>query len=205
MSSKFKLAEQCIKRLNGGEYTTDSKITLRQASLAVAQARNKMVRDMIWQNRSIGERNVPVDIISEYQQTSQKDANGNIYVTLPIRTLSTIQDDFSIFQVYATNDPNNHLVPTRQGSTNMYRGLGVDMMEGRAYFIAQKDRLVIKNVDFVADYTLKLIADATAFSDRDDICLPADMEAEVVDMATQFLMSTVQTPQDNTNDNVANG
>jgi hypothetical protein len=201
MVTAYRIGEQAIKILNAGGYTTDSRITMQHASLAAQECRNVAVRDYIWQNRSIGERNVPVDLLTPYTVKSVVEGCNNI-ITLPIKTLSDLQNDFSIFTVRLVGDFGNYLVPVRDGFPTMYKNLGIDSMEGRPYYMPIGNKLYVYGISEAAEFELQLIVDATQLEARDDLYITPAMEGEIVKMTAQKLSNTTVGVQDTINDNL---
>ena len=114
--SKKKLGERVYRTLNAGVTKPELKIHIRDAMLAVAQARDFAILSMFYEKKAMGEHTFPFDILSEEERTVE---NGE--VTIP-RGLSIMKHNAGIYRVVTSNcEEPEELIPTRYGFNTLYK------------------------------------------------------------------------------------
>jgi len=203
MATIYRLGEQVQKLY--GQKVVGGKISRQEAILAASQATNKILRDLIYANKSQGIDTIPYECFREYVLPIQKDIFRNKwYAKLPIRTLESLLNNMGIYHVAPASDIDELMVPLDAGFNSMFRGLDAFQLEGRLGYIPEKDRVYIQGADFDEEFKLfvRLIPDATSLSADDDMPAPADLEYEIIQLALQLLSIQIQVPRDNQNDGV---
>lgn len=204
--TKRRYGEQLLKLLNGGSYTPDSKITLRQAMLAVAQSRDKLARDTMWQLKNYDDcHDIYAQFLVDYQAETKEMPNGRkgVYIPLKWRAINLINNE-GIHEVFFTEDEtdyDNQLVPLPTGFNSLYRG--IYDLEGHIGYIPEKNRLVLVGYDTPgAKITVKMVASSVDMDEYDMFPLPGDMEYDMQAMALELLGVPKNAAQDIINDNV---
>ena len=203
MATLYKIGENIIKAF--GQKVVGGKITRQEAILAGAQATNKLVRDLIWMNKSNGNETIPYYCFREYRLGIQKDSLRNRwYAKLPIRTLESLYNNRGIYHVAPAEDIDDLLVPLDAGFNSMFVGLDAFQLEGRLGYIPERDRIYIQGADFDEDFELfvRLIPDATSLEPDDESPAPPELEYDIVSLALQMLGVTMQLPSDVQNNNL---
>lgn len=185
-----------------GQKIVGSKITRQESILAVSQAINKVVRDLIWQNKREEDNfTVPYVCLKEYRLGITKDdVRGKWYATLPIRTLESIAYNMGIYQVAPADNIDETMIPTTVGFNSMTRGLDMFQLEGRLSYSPERDRIYIQGADFPADFELfvRLIPDATSLESDDEAPIPSDKELDVIQLTLQLLGASIMSVQRDT-------
>lgn len=203
MATIYRLGEQVQKLY--GQKVVGSKISRQEAILAASQAINKVLRDLIYANKSQGIDTIPYECFREYVLPIQKDSIRNKwYAKLPIRTLESLLNNMGIYHVAPSTDIDDLMVPLDAGFNSMFRGLDAFQLEGKLGYTPEKDRIYLQGADFESDFKVfvRLIPDATSLSADDDMPAPADLEYEIIQLALQLLSIQFQVPRDNQNDGV---
>src|SRR6056297_227728 len=145
--SKQKYGEQLIKILNGGNYTHDSKITLRQAMLAISQSRDKLVRDYLWNTRGGLDDFQYAGLLNPYTLTTKFDSvRDKAYVSLPARPL-WLPNNEGIFQVHFPQDEINSFIPVSNASMQIYGVLDSGYLEGNIGYYPERDRIIFYGLE----------------------------------------------------------
>lgn len=202
-STILKLGEQVQKLY--GQKVVGSKITRQEAMLATGQATNKLLRDLIWRNKSQGIETIPYECFREYYLgISYDQRKRKWYAVLPIRTLESLHNNAGIYHVAPASDVDELMIPLDSGFNSMFRGLDSFGLEGKLGYIPERDRIYIQGADFEADYEVfvRLIPDATSLEPDDYSPAPADMEFDVIQLALQLLGVQMQSPKDIQTDNI---
>mgnify|MGYP000125955672 CR=1 FL=1 len=204
--NKRRFGEQLIKLLNSGHYVTESSLTLPQAMLFVAQARDKLARDSMLSRRGDYESfDIYAQFLTTYTEKTRPMPNGRkgVYLPLKYRPLNILNNE-GIFEVFFTadeTDNHNQLLPLPAGFNSMFRGSSD--LEGMAGYIPEKDKLIIVGYDTPdAEITVKLIASSVDMDEYDMFPISGDMEYDVLRMALELAGVSKQMAKDIINDNV---
>jgi hypothetical protein len=201
--TKRKLGEQLIKTLNAGSNNSDVKITMPQAMLYVGQARNVMIKELLYSNyANFGEFDVPHDFLSEFIVTPVENEYGQVMSSLPAHPIGGIHQDMGIYHVSYPNDEPNAFAPLKSGWSAMYAGMASQNLEGRSGYYPQGDKIYFTE-DVSGDVLIRMIADSADIGERDFFPITPDMESEVLGRAVSIAQIAMQTPEDNQNDNEA--
>lgn len=202
MTSKLKIAEAVLNRLNGGKIDRDSKITLRQAMFAVSEARNFVIRAYIQENlKMFGYFDVPFEVISEYTVPIQyNESRKKWYVTMPVNILN-LHNGLGIYNVFQEGQEESGFVPTSNGSVGLYSHSESSTTSGRPNYYPQDKTLWLSNVPYEVgcepvNLVLRLIVDSDDLDQRADFKVTGDMEIRITDFAFNKLAPQVQLPQD---------
>lgn len=186
-----------------GQKVVGSKISRQEAILVVGQACNKVLRDLIWQNKAMGEETIPYQCFREYDLPIKYDTrHKRWYAVLPVRTLESLNNNQGIYHVAPAEDIDELMIPTNVGFHSMFRDLDAYNLEGKLSYYPQKDRIYISGADFTEDFELyvRLIPDCTTLEASDELPAPADLQVEIINVALQILGVQMQSPRDNQND-----
>lgn len=197
MATKYRMGEALLKLLS--QNLQDSKVTMQEAMLFTSQAANKYIREMIWQNKAMGETTIPYYALKDYEIDTQLDESRDmLYAKLPIRTLDNVYQNMGIFQVVPCNDYSQAMIPLNKGFLAMYRNMPSYGIEGNLGFIPERDRIYIYGADPTENIKIvaTLIPDCTALNPDEEMPLPTDAETDVLNLAISQLQITLQIPQD---------
>lgn len=205
MTTIYKLGEEVMKLY--GQKMVGSKITRQESILAVSQAINKTVRDLIWKNkREEDNLTVPYVCLREYRLSITKDEQRNKwYATLPVRTLESIAYNMGIYQVAPADNIDETMIPTTVGFNSMLRGMDAYQLEGRLSYAPERDRIYIQGAEFEDDFELfvRVIPDATSLESDEEAPVPSDMELDVIQTALQLLGASIMSvPRDTQTDGI---
>jgi len=201
-SSKQKYGEELIKLLNGGNYTPDSKITLRQAMLYVSQARDKLVRNYLWNSRDDMDDFIYGGFITSYTVVTAKDVSRNsYYATLPVRPI-WLPNNEGIFQVGFPQDEVNSFIPMPTGAMQIYGSLDSSFLEGNIGYYPEKDRIYLYGLEESdCELLVKIIPAGEDLGDLDYFPIAPDLEMEMMQEAMSIAGFQRQQKQDTINDN----
>tara|TARA_R110000803_G_scaffold44486_4_gene94151 strand:+ start:4643 stop:5260 length:618 start_codon:yes stop_codon:yes gene_type:complete len=203
MATLYKIGENIIKTF--GQKVVGGKITRQEAILAGAQASNKLVRDLIWRNKSDGNETIPYYCFREYRLGIVKDTLRNRwYAKLPIRTLESLYNNRGVYHVAPADDIDDLLVPLDSGFNSMFKGLDAFQLEGKLGYTPERDRIYIQGAEFNEDFELfvRLIPDATSLEPHDELPAPPELEYDIIMLALQNLGVTMQLPRDVVDNNL---
>ena len=137
MDSKYSLAERVMKRIQA-RLSTDSKVSIQQAILAVGSARDKLLQAKLYAD-SYGDREVSKSTyITEYGWDGELkpywDTNKKMfYITLPTIPIE-LRNDGGMVNVTNSCDNDYSYVRVAPFSANLYRGLGAANLPRPVYF-----------------------------------------------------------------------
>jgi hypothetical protein len=204
-TTKFSLAEQCLRILSGGDVSKDSEIQIREVMLAVSQARDFLVRQELWQLLALGEVDISGEYITSFEDVAvKKDVNKNLfYSDIPAEYIN-LPRDTGVYQISLMQDQFNSFVPVSASFLSMYRGLAAQNLNGRKGYFVEKGKVYytgLESSDNVEKVLIKLVVASSEIDEDDVFPIPADKELEVIRMAVQMYSMEKQIPNDQLNDN----
>jgi hypothetical protein len=201
MTTIYKLAEQVLKLY--GQKVVGSKVTRQEAILAVGQSTNKIVRELIWRNKSEDNYTIPYVCFREFRLGVKLDTVRNKwYATLPIRTLESVAYNQGIYHVAPIENIDDTMIPVSIGFNSMTRGLDAFNLENRLSYYPERDRIYIQGTEFNSSYEIfvRVIPDTTALEADEDIPCPSDLHYEIQQLALQLLGVQMSVPEDTQTD-----
>lgn len=201
-NSKQAYAEQLIKTINGGNYTSDSKITMRQAMRYVGQARDTLVTKYLWQTDYEMEDYLYGGFVVSYTVTTKKDTLRNKhYAELPAKPI-WLPNNEGILQVSFPQDEVNGFIPMPTVSMQIYGALDASFLEGNLGYYPEKDRIYLYGLEESdCELLIKMIPDSDSIGDLDYFPIAPNLVDEMYDIALAKAGIQRQQPQDNVNDN----
>lgn len=184
-TTKYKIAEQCVRLLNGGEVPVASKVKIREAVIAVEQVLNKMLK-MEYLNL-----NIPT------AELIPNGASVATYVDIPVvqygnRSKSTIPAmplklprGIGLYQIFDPTNMDCPFIPLEMGQWGLLKSQPLinDLLGQVGYEWYGTDVVFTKDLTTPSPVTLTfrlVVLDMSQYSDYDILPLPADMEADVV-------------------------
>lgn len=191
-TTKYRLAEQVVRLLNGGDISVASKVQINEAKIAVEQAVNSLLKmEYLRVNMKMGEMipnaasvatydNV---LVTAYQQTSK--------ATLPAIPLK-LPRDMGVFEIYNPLNPDCLFIPLEMGMHALLKDqpLISDLLGHVGYrrygndIVFQQD-ITIPNEDTYVSMRL-VVLDISQYSDWDILPVPADMESQVIGLCLEM-------------------
>ena len=190
--SKKKLGERVQRVLNAGVTKPELKIHVRDAMLAVAQARDEAILQMFYEKKSMGEHTFPFDILSEFTLTVE-----NSEIKLPKRGLSILKHNSGIYRVATTKcDDPEELIPTRYGFNTLFKNQPSNALEGRPSYFPFQDILRTNGIEDGCEVLVTMVVAGEEFGEDEFFCIPPEMEDQVVRTAIQTLTIMVNATED---------
>lgn len=190
--TKRKLGERLFRIVNAGSTKPELKIKIQDCMLAVAQARDKVVVQAMFERNLIGDHSVPYDLISTFDLTVQ---DGQ--VTLPRRGLTILKHNSGVYRVVCRScDQEEELIPTERGNSTLFSGQPSRDLEGRPSYYPLRDKLFTRRIADGEVISVDMIVAGEEFDLNEFFCVPPEMQADIIQMAAQDLGVMIQTPED---------
>jgi len=199
MLTKKKAADLIIDRKSGGDSSQTSKYDKRIVYYWLDVARAQM----IGQEHRISKRVRDVYLRSYNVNVEEDSARNQKYFQYPSNIISISNDtggELGIFRVSATQSNTEAFSIMRTGMNDILKSLdgedpnqtSVTLEGNRGYF----DKLGLK----IETVRVTVIPSLEGIAEDDQIPIPADMEMELINIASQLMDEQKQTVQDKTND-----
>lgn len=184
-TTKYKIAEQVVRLLNGGDIPVASKVKILEAKIAVEQVINKMLK-MEYLNLNIPTSEfIPNGAsLATYEDISVEQYNGRSKSTLPAMPLK-LPRGIGVYQIFDPANMDCPFIPLEMGQWGLLKSqplinnlLGQVGYEWYGTDIIYTSDLTQPDPTTV---TIRLVVlDASQYSDYDILPLPADMEWDVI-------------------------
>jgi len=201
----FRLGEQVQRAV--GQKAVNSKISRQEAMLLAGQACNKVLRDLIWRNKTEGIETVPYACFKEYTLGVEYDSlKDSWYAALPIRTLESLYNNRGIYHVAPADNPNEMMIPLDRGFLFMFKDLDSFGLEDNLGYIPERDRIYLHGATFDAEYEvfIRVVPDATSLAPDDAIPLPPELTLDALKLAIEIATAQISLPEDIQNNNLGN-
>lgn len=184
-TTKYKLAEQVVRLLNGGDIPVASKVHILEAKVAVEQVVNKLLK-MEYLNLNIPTAELIPNgaSIATYVSIPVEQYNGRSKSTIPAMPLK-LPRGIGVYQIFDPANMDCPFIPLEMGQWGMLKSqplinnlLGQVGYEWYGTDIVYTTDLTQPDPVFV---TIRLVVlDMSKYTDYDILPVPADMEWEVV-------------------------
>jgi hypothetical protein len=209
-TTKYKIAEQALRILNGGNPPRQSKVRIQELMVAVNQAFAKAVKLSMFQNFREGEKDVAGAFIYAFDNTPVVfDENKKLYYADLPATYIDLPNEMGIGLVSMMQDQTNDFVRVPNNWLSLSRGLASGQLEGRKGYFAENNRLYLVNVDTITGECLldegllvKLTVALDGIDDTTNIGVPPDIQDDIIKSVVQLYSVQEQNAQNPATDNV---
>lgn len=121
-STIYRIAEECVRLLQGGNIQTAANVTIPEVKIAVGQVANQILKiDYFQINAQLGEKIPNGTVLGLYENIVPTSwVNGRSKATLPVKPMK-LPRNMGVFSVYRTNEPWNEFIPLQMGQYNLLR------------------------------------------------------------------------------------
>lgn len=185
-TTKYKLAEQIVRLLDGGDIAVASKVHINEAKIAVEQALNQILKmEYLKVNIPMGEMIPNGASVATYENILLTPYQTTCKCTLPAIPLK-LPRDIGLFEIYDPTDPDCLFIPMEMGQHALIKGQPLinDLLGHVGYrrygndVVMTRD-LTLPNTDTYIGMRL-VVLDISQYSDWDILPVPADMEGQVI-------------------------
>lgn len=200
--NKLDLSARALKQVSP-RLTQDTKISLREMMYCVGNARDQIIKDNAWAKWSNGLEIVWDGMLSTFEAVSlTKKSECLYYAELPSKPLY-LPKNMGIYQVVSNADPTNDLIPVSSTFYTMYKNQLAVGLDGYTGYYQNGNNIYIvgSNVTEETKLDLTLVCQSEDIGEYDYFPFPADMENEIIKMAIEQFVLTVQMPEDLSDNN----
>jgi hypothetical protein len=180
--------------VNGGSTKPELKVHIKDAMLAVAQARDELVTNLIYERKANDDHSIPWDVLSTLEVTLE---NGE--AVLPKRGLSILKYNEGIYRVYtADKNPKDaeEVIPTPIGFNTLYKGLDGIILGGRPRYQPIGGKIQVQGVEDGCKLKIDMIVAGEEFDEDEMFAIPADLQNKTVNLAVQTLIVMLNAQHD---------
>jgi len=185
-TTKYRLAEQVVRILNGGEIPVSTKVKINEAKLAVEQVLNKMLK-MEYLNVNIPSAELIPNgasvatyegiAVTQYNTTRSKS-------TLPAMPLK-LPRGIGVYQIFDPANMDCPFIPLEMGQLGLLKTQPLinDLLGQVGYEWYGTDIIYTKDLTQPSPITVTMrlvVLDISQYSDYDILPVPADMEWDVI-------------------------
>ncbi len=184
-TTKYKLAEQCVRILNGGEIPVASKVKINEAKIAVEQVLNKMLK-MEYLNLNIPTAELipngaSVATYEGIEVTQYGTRSKSVLPAMPLK----LPRGIGLYQIFDPANMDCPFIPLEMGQYGLLQNQPLinNLLGQVGYEWYGTD--IIYTTDLTQptpiEVTIRLVVlDIGQYSDYDILPVPADMEWEIV-------------------------
>lgn len=187
-TTKYRLAEQVVRLLNGGEIPVATKVKINEAKLAVEQVLNKMLK-MEYLNLNIPSfEMIPNGAsVATYEGIAVEQYGTRSKSTLPAMPLK-LPRGIGVYQIFDPANVDCPFIPLEMGQLGLLKSQPLinNLLGQVGYEWYGTD--IIYSTDLTGDdpvtVTIRLVVmDISQYTDYDILPIPADMEWDVINEA----------------------
>jgi len=118
----YKLAEEILNILNGGQIQTATGVTFNDVKLSIGEVANSLLKvEHFTVNERLGEKIPNGSVLGLYEGIAVSAyKTGRSQATLPVKPIK-LPRNMGVFSVYLTNHPEQEFIPLQMGQYNMIR------------------------------------------------------------------------------------
>lgn len=184
-TTKYKIAEQVVRLLNGGEIPVATKVKINEAKIAVEQVINKMLK-MEFLNLNIPSAEMIPNgcSVATYENIEVVQFGTRSKSTLPAMPLK-LPRGIGVYQIFDPANMDCPFIPLEMGQYGLLKSQPLinDLLGWTGYEWYGKDIIYTKDLTQPDPITVSMrliVLDISQYSDYDILPVPADMEWEIV-------------------------
>lgn len=184
-TTKYKLAEQVVRLLNGGEIPVATKVKINEVKIAVEQVVNKMLK-MEYLNVNIpSQEYIPNGAsIATYENIAVVQQGTRSKSTLPAMPLK-LPRGIGVYQIFDPANMDCPFIPLEMGQYGLLKSQPLinDLLGWTGYEWYGMDIIYTKDLTQPSpvSVTMRLVVlDIREYSDYDILPVPADMEWDII-------------------------
>lgn len=203
MTSKYKIAEQVLLLLKGGNIKSATSVELEDIMEVVGQFINTHFKqEHLTINMPSGETIPEGIMLTYYDGLVPVQYKGVSKVTLPVTPIS-LPRNMGVYHVSRTSDINDGFLPIQNGQLALIKGerLISDLLGQVGYTVYGNDLVFSKDLTTESGVTIivgLVVMDISLLDDYDNLPIPADMEGQIVQEC--FKLFAAQMPGTNIDD-----
>lgn len=208
MIIKEVFAEQVLRLLNGGDYSTATSIKKQDVYIAAEQARNYLIEKYV----NLQGDDIIDEFVSVYDDVVVKknEKRNRLYIELPAQLIS-LRDGKGMRHIGPMQDEANPFIFLKGGNEFTYDGLEAGNIEGRTgYWIEGASKssetpiAVFKNMPVQLEgkeLLVKMVSSIYSLDEDAYIPIPAIAEIEYLQLVLEIMKGQKTMPKDKTADN----
>lgn len=184
-TTKYKIAEQVVRILNGGEIASASKVKINEAKIAVEQCINKMLKmEYLSTNVPLGEVIPNGASIATYEDIEVVQYGTRSKSTLPAMPIK-LPRGLGVYQIFDPANMDCPFIPLEMGQKGLLSTQPlISGLLGQVGYEWYGNQIIYTSdltQPTAIEVTVRLVVlDASQYSDWDVLPVPAEMEFEVV-------------------------
>ncbi len=202
LTSKSKIAEQISLRIR--QETSDASIDERELMISVHQKLSALIRNRLYETKGnecqevSGTLYYPIDDIEV-----SKNRRGQYFCKVPS---TTIDLPFGVEIKRVGTDKGVGFVPVQNGFDDLFAGLASSSLEGKVGYYKSGINLIFTNMDSSnnpSTVNIEMAIPFDALDEDDELNIPTDIIAQVVESVFTDFVRTLQIPEDEVNNGIS--
>jgi len=203
LTTQSKIAEQISLRIR--QQTSDAAVDERELMLSVHQKLGIIVRNRLYESKGIESQEVdgsfyyPIEGIPVLKKSKNK-----YYIKMPSTSMSL---PFGVDIKRVGTDEGMGFIPVPNGFSDLYAGLDSASLEGQIGYYKSGVNLMFSNMNSTNNPTtvnIEMVLPFGALDEDDEISIPTDVLAEIVELVFTDFVRTLQIPVDEVNNGIDN-
>ncbi len=203
LTSQAKIAEQISLRLR--ENNSDASIDDRELMEAVHQNLSNLIRNQLYETKGQEVQEVDGSLYYPiYDIPVEKNPRGRYYIKIPSSSISL---PFGVDIKRVGTDDGMGFIPTQNGFNDLYKGLAASTLENQIGYFKSGINIMFVNMDASNNpkrVNIDMVVPFGALDEDDEINIPKDMEAKVIEVVFMLFAKTLQIPVDEINNSIDN-
>ncbi len=193
MASLAKIRDLIIRRLSGGDPSSDSQLDPREIDLHILQAANAAIKIEYFNNiRAEDNHAVSGQYIYTYTASVLKDTiRGEEYIELTSPYVA-LPNEKGLFEIQPLNGKCKTFIPVRNGSNAMYHGTPAGNLEGRTGFYPERNKVFFTKAIICQGTSKVRVKQIVAIGE--DVVFDPGMEESIVKAVLEIMIPKL--PQD---------
>jgi|TARA_R110002020_G_scaffold475958_1_gene714914 hypothetical protein len=198
------IAEQAQRIINGGTATPDVEVRKEELVVFVDQVFTRYIKQSFYENRQEGSRYINGSFIYSFTEDVQYDKIRKRHFAEIPSTYVNLPLGIGLYQVSPVEDEYNSMIPVNPNFLAMSNGLAVGSLEGKKGYFVENTTMIFVNVPTsykMKSVLIKLVGGVQGEVDPENIDIPVDAQADMVEMVVRLYTQQGQTAIDEVNNN----
>ena len=168
----YRLAEECMKIINGGQIQSATNVSFNECKIAICQVANNLLKvEHFTINEKMGEKIPNGSVLGLYEGiTFSKWVNGRSRSTLPIKPIK-LPRNMGVFSVFPPSQPDKEFIPLQMGQSSLIKSQSLlnNLLGQIGYEVFGLDVVYTKDLtQAITDTTVSMRLAILDFSEYDD-------------------------------------
>lgn len=186
VTTRYRIAEQVLRIINGGDISAASEITIRDIMIGVGQVANQVLKgEFVQSDIAFGETIPNGAMLCYYEGIAVQSWKGRCRATLPVKPIR-MRRNMGVWSIRLSDDPTNEFIPIEMGQFNLIQSQPMlnDLLGQVGYEVFGDKVVFTKDITVPSETTTVdmqlVLLDINQYGDYDPLPILPEQEYSII-------------------------